>query len=138
MAATSARNVSVIAKREFMARIRSKGFWISTVALPILMAAWLVVPSLVISKTRSSQRLAVVDQTGKIAAPLAERLDEWAKSTAEQVSFDIEQIDLAGDVEALRRELDRRTLEGEIQAWIWIDEEGLDNNTVEYHASVLE
>jgi ABC-2 type transport system permease protein len=137
MPAASLRHVSVIAKREYVARIRSKGFWISTVALPVLMAAWLIVPSLVISKTRSSQRLAVVDSTGKIAAPLVERLDEWAKTTAEQVSFDIELVPLQDNLEALRADLDRRTLSGDIQAWIWIDETGLAENTVEYHAESL-
>ena len=67
MPALSPRDIAVIAKREYIARIRTKGFWISTVALPILMAAWMIIPSLIISKTRSSQSLAVVDSTGKIA-----------------------------------------------------------------------
>jgi ABC-2 type transport system permease protein len=130
-------NVAVIARREYATRIRSKGFWISTVALPLLMAAWIVVPSLVMSKTRSSQRLAVVDATGKIASRLTERLDEWARATAEQVSFDIEEVPLEGDLEELRARLDERALAGEIQAWVWIDDDGLEENAVEYHAESL-
>ena len=31
-------NIGIIAKREYLARLKSKGFWISTIALPILMA----------------------------------------------------------------------------------------------------
>ena len=60
MPAASLRHVSVIAKREYVARIRSKGFWISTVALPVLMAAWLIVPSLVISKPRPAATITIV------------------------------------------------------------------------------
>lgn len=137
MTLPTGRDIAVIARREYMARIRSKGFWISTIALPVLMAAWLVVPSLIISKTRSSQRLAVVDVTGKIVAPLVERLDEWARTTAEQVSFDIEIVAVESDPEALRRRLDERVLSGDIQAWVWIDNSDLDDNTVEYHAESL-
>jgi ABC-2 type transport system permease protein len=137
MPALSPRDIAVIAKREYIARIRTKGFWISTVALPILMAAWMIIPSLIISKTRSSQSLAVVDSTGKIAAPLVERLDEWAKTTARQVSFDVEVVPLEDDHDALRARLDERTLGGEIQAWIWIDESSLAENSVEYHAESL-
>ena len=133
----TARDIGIIARREYRARIRSKGFWISTIALPLLMAAWLVVPSLILSKTRSSQRLAVVDMTGNIAAPLVERLDEWAVTTAKQVSFDIEIVAIESDAEALRRRLDARVLDGDIQAWVWIDDTGLNDNTVEYHAESL-
>ena len=50
----------VIAKREYLSRLKTKGFWISTVALPLLMAAWLVLPTLIMTKTKSSLDLAVV------------------------------------------------------------------------------
>jgi ABC-2 type transport system permease protein len=129
--------IAVITRREYATRIRSKGFWISTVALPLLMAAWIVVPSLVMSKTRSSQQLAVVDTTGRISSRLAERLDEWAQATAEQVSFELEEVPVAEDPDALRARLDERVLAGEIQAWVWIDDDGLEENSVEYHAESL-
>jgi len=132
------RNIRIIAKREYLARIRSKGFWISTFALPFLMGAWIVIPSLVATKTKSSQRLAVVDLTNKEVAPaLVEKLDQWAERTAQQVSFEIELIAPEEDTEALRSRLDERILEGDIQAWVWIDEPGLVDNTVEYHAESL-
>ena len=131
----SLRNVSVIAKREYLARIRSKGFWISTIALPFLMGAWLVVPSLVMSKTKSSQRLAVVDLSEKgIGEALEGKLAEWAERTAQQVSFELELVAAVDDLDELRRRLDQRTLEGDIQAWVWIDSRGLADNSVEYHA----
>ena len=90
----STRNIGIVASREYMARIRSKGFWISTVSLPFLMAAWIVVPSLVMSKTKSSQQLAVVDLTEhQLAGALVAKLDEWAERTAEQVTFEVEEGD---------------------------------------------
>ena len=32
------KNVEIISRREYLSRIRSKGFWLSTIALPLLMA----------------------------------------------------------------------------------------------------
>ena len=57
----------VIAKREYKSRIQSKGFWLATLAIPLLMGALIFVPSLLISKTKSTQRLALLDLTGQVA-----------------------------------------------------------------------
>jgi len=128
------RQVAVVAKREYMARLRSKAFWISTVLIPVLMAAWAILPSLFMAKSKASQRLAIVDRTGQVAAPLVEELEDWSERTARQVAFDIERLEPSPDDEAQRAELDRRVLDGEIQAWLWIGENSLDENSVEYHA----
>jgi len=128
------RQVAVVAKREYMARLRSKAFWISTVLIPVLMAAWAILPSLFMAKSKASQRLAIVDRTGQVAAPLVEELEDWSERTARQVAFDIERLEPSPDDEAQRGELDRRVLDGEIQAWLWIGENSLDENSVEYHA----
>ena len=72
-------NFRTIAKREYLARLRSKGFWISTIALPVMMAAWAVLPSLMVAKAKTSQKLAVVDRTHEVAGLLRETLDDLAK-----------------------------------------------------------
>ncbi len=130
-----ANNVRVIAKREYLARIRSKGFWISTVAVPVMLALWAVVPSLVIAKSKTRQRLALVDKTGQVAARLSDTLADLGRRTVQQVSFDLEVIQPEGDDDALRARLDRRVLQDEISAWVWIDAALLEENRVEYHAA---
>ncbi len=57
-------HAAIIGKREYLARIRSKGFWIATVAVPAFIGAVVLGPSLLMSKTSTEQRLAVVDATG--------------------------------------------------------------------------
>ncbi|HLX07910.1 MAG TPA: ABC transporter permease [Thermoanaerobaculia bacterium] len=54
----------IIGKREYLARIRTKGFWIATVAVPAFIGALVLGPSLLMSKTSTEQRLAIVDATG--------------------------------------------------------------------------
>jgi len=127
-------NFRTITKREYLARLRSKGFWISTIALPIMMAAWAVLPSLMVAKARTSQKLAVVDRTHQVAELLQSALDDLAKRTADQVSFDLEVVEPRVDAESQRADLDQRVLDEEIAAWVWIDPEMLAENRVEYHA----
>ncbi len=127
-------NFRTIAKREYLARLRSKGFWISTIALPVMMAAWAVLPSLMVAKAKTSQKLAVVDRTHEVAGLLRETLDDLAKRTAGQVSFDLEVVEPETDAAAQRAALDQRVLDEEIAAWVWIDPEMLAENRVEYHA----
>lgn len=131
------KGISIIAKREYKARIRSKGFWLGTVALPLMMAAWAVLPSLILSKTTAKHRLAVVDRTGALADGLADRLAELAERTAERVVFEIERVDAEGADAELRAALDRRVLSEEIDAWLWIGEDALESGEVEYHAQSL-
>ena len=127
-------NFRTIAKREYLARLRSKGFWISTIALPVMMAAWAVLPSLMVAKAKTSQKLAVVDRTHEVAGLLRETLDDLAKRTAGQVSFDLKVVEPETDAAAQRAALDQRVLDEEIAAWVWIDPEMLAENRVEYHA----
>jgi len=128
------RNILVVAKREYLSRVKTKGFWLATVALPLLMGAWLVVPSLVMNKTRATQSLALVDTTGRIGDLLVEGLDQMSALGLEQASFEVEKVEPTGDLDALREELDRRVLEDEIAAWVWVSEESLAEDKIEYHA----
>lgn len=133
-------HVRSVTKREYLARLKSKGFWISTVALPILMAAWAILPGLMVANTPAGQRLAVVDRTNKIAERLEDQLAEWSRRSSDlleggqPVRFDLEIIDPSGNLDALREELDRRVLDDEIDAWIWIDDDLLAEDRIEYHA----
>jgi ABC-2 type transport system permease protein len=122
-----------------MARLRSKGFWISTFALPILMAGWSILPSLMVAKTKAGQTLAVVDETGRVADPLAETLSKWAMPTGQQlgdtpVSFELEILLPAADTSEQREQLDQAVLAGDYDAWLWINDDLLAKNQVEYHA----
>jgi ABC-2 type transport system permease protein len=148
--------VRVLTKREYLSRIKTKGFWISTVAVPLLFAALGVLPALVMSKTTTEHALVVVDETGRLGEGLARRLarevareaaEEEAEGAPEQVAeetlgegpvrFDVTVTAPAPPGEARgsqRQELERRVLEGEIDAWVWISEEGLARDRVEYHA----
>jgi ABC-2 type transport system permease protein len=127
--------VLVLAKREYLSRVRSKGFWVATVILPLFMAGVLFLPSLILDRTRAQQRAVVVDETGELAAGVAQRLsakDGGGGERTAHVALTAEPP--AADLAAQRADLDRRVLAGDIDAWIWIGRDGLADDRVEYHA----
>jgi ABC-2 type transport system permease protein len=138
--------VLTIAKREYLTRVKSKGFWITTLLLPLAMAALTILPSLIAMKTKASHRLAVVDEVGGIGERIVAEIaglerDETADAarpkrsgTPETALVKVELVALSGDPAALRARLDERVLAGEIDAWTWISPASLDEGKVEYHA----
>jgi ABC-2 type transport system permease protein len=145
-------NVRVIAAREYLARIRTKGFWIATVGLPLLMAAALVLPALLLTQTRGTHELVIVDTMGALGEALvaelthapeieaareviAEALPGADTSVVDNLDGIIPRLEApAEDLESQRADLDRRVRAGEIDAWIWVDQAGMDADRVEYHA----
>jgi ABC-2 type transport system permease protein len=64
------REAFVIAKREFIERVRTKWFVAMTILGPILMIALIVVPVLFASRGTSGSKIEIVDETGVLGAPL--------------------------------------------------------------------
>lgn len=126
----------VIAKREYVTRIRSKGFWLATLLLPLVMATLLAVPIVVMMKTTSSLDAVVVDETGRLGAAVTQRLAAEAEGGPEEsfARINAEVVGVEADPAAQRAALNRRLLDEGIDAWIWIGREGLGENRVEYHA----
>jgi ABC-2 type transport system permease protein len=126
-----------IAKRELLARVRTKGFWISTVILPLFFGALMVGPSLLATKSRSELRLAVIDSTGEgLGARLVENLAGVQKGRGNEgtVQFDVQEVRAEGDPAVQRGRLDDRVRADEIDGWLWLDRADLDRNTFAYHA----
>jgi ABC-2 type transport system permease protein len=133
----------VIAKREYLARVRTKGFWISTVAVPLFFIGLFTLPALIMSKAVTTHDLVLVDATGgdlgeRIASRLQKESDDPLRRMAdERFAFTVELQGAEGDATTQRAELDRRVLDEEIDSWVWITAEGLDDDAVEYHAESL-
>ena len=155
----------VVAQREYLSRVKSLGFWLATIVLPLFIAAIGILPTLFLFKSASSHRVAVVDRTGELGEELAARLapapvepaiepdaepavepDSPAAGGAEGLEQRIEQQletarfevilePAAADPAAQKDELNRRVFEGELDAWIWIDGDALESSRVEYHAA---
>jgi ABC-2 type transport system permease protein len=138
--------VYVVAKREYLQRIRSKGFWIATLVLPLFIGAVTIVPSLLAARSKARQVVAVIDETGKVAAELTapdrESEGEGRRSRAAELEFRVEPPRPPAGIAAQQADLKRRVLSGALDAWIWIGRGVLAGDAakpgtrpqVEYHA----
>lgn len=134
-------HIFVIGKREYFTRVKTKGFWIATVALPLFMSAMIVGPAYLINKVEAHQRLAIVDATGQ---GLGQQVEvELANAPAKRtgrgsgpasVRFEPRLVPPRPDTAALRQELDTMVRTKQIDAWLWLDGKELAANHFEYHA----
>lgn len=140
-------NVVVVAKREYLQRAKTKAFWITTLILPLFVVAISIVPSLLIAKSRSTQRIVVVDETGKLGPDLVQRLNsQEAKAPKKEepnlrrrgeegmITFQASAEPPSADRKAQEADLNRRVLGKEIDAWVRIPPGVLADKPIEYHA----
>jgi ABC-2 type transport system permease protein len=141
-------NILVVLKREYLQRVKTKGFWIATLALPLFIGGVTLVPALLLSKSKTSQDIVVVDETGRLGSQLQQRLNSrkagqtspggkergLVTDESKMATFNAALEPPAADRQRQRETLDQRVRDKEIDAWIWISPKTLDGERVEYHA----
>ncbi|HEY9421995.1 MAG TPA: ABC transporter permease [Thermoanaerobaculia bacterium] len=138
-------NIFIVLKREYLQRVKTKGFWIATLALPLFIGAATLLPALLMSRTKTSQDIVVVDETGRLGAELKRRLSSrqgqkmneergMAVDESKMARFEVTLQEPAADRRQQRETLDRRVLDKEIDAWVWISPKVFGGEKVEYHA----
>jgi ABC-2 type transport system permease protein len=142
-------HAAIVGKREYLTRVKSKGFWIATAVLPLFLAAMVLGPSLAARRSRAEQRLAIVDATGAgLGRELAAELSGGKRTRNGGVTFEVVLIGSAPPGTAgrpstatasgrQRDELDLQVRDKQIGAWVWLTGEGLRENRFEYHAASL-
>ncbi len=129
-----------IARREYLAAVKRKGFIIGLVLAPLLMGGGFIGMALVQTQTDlSDQRIAVVDYTGQLADALIAAAKErnqkeiFDKSGGQvNARFQLEKVDPSGrDRDELRLELSNEIRDGKLVGFIEIPssllEEGADD-----------
>lgn len=127
--------VGIIAGREYLERIKSKGFWIATLLMPVMMAVWVFLPSLLADRAAASQTLVVAGGSTDLFSNLAAHIEEASVDTGGRISFEVSHQPIGASEEAVRESLDRQVLEGDIGAWLWLGLEPLAAESIEYHAT---
>src|ERR1700759_270535 len=138
-------NVVIIGKRQYLQRAKTKAFWITTLILPLFVSAISIVPTLLLSKSKTQQKIVVVDETGQVGSSLVAKMNAQATEAAkdrpaagfggrrgeeETVSFDAETEAPAADRAAQRAGLDKRVMDKQLDAWVWIGPGGFPDKPV--------
>ncbi|HLE56408.1 MAG TPA: ABC transporter permease, partial [Rhodothermia bacterium] len=117
------RTVWVILRREYLAKVKTKGFWIATALFPLLIFASALLPSLIAQKAKgSSEPILVVDLIGDFYPMVQASL--LAMQPAERLPLKQETADTR-DVLTLMTGLNRRAELGNIQGYIVVDHDAV-------------
>ncbi|MCB9508817.1 MAG: ABC transporter permease [Deferribacteres bacterium] len=123
-----------VMKREYLTRIKSKGFIIATVAMPLFILIMVFAP-VVLSLIQSDdqQKIAVIDMTNVIYPELETNLGDTTAS-GERL-YDLLQVEVsAGELKAEEERLRAEIQNGELNGLMVIPENVFQENNVEYYA----
>jgi len=116
--------VWAVARREFVERVRSRWFWISSALVPVFFAAVVLLPT-VLTEASGTKRIVVVDGTPPFGAKVADALSEGRVFRASHVAA------ASGVVDSLVAEVGAKRLDGVLV----LPPSFLDDGAAEYRAS---
>ena len=139
------RDILVIAKREFIERVRTKAFVIGTILGPIFMAAIMIVPAVMASKLAKSVSITVIDAEGSLRALVEESLsggpeekegatDQIGRSRNQGSTKLVIQPPQGSDLAAQREAAKQAVLKGTLDAYVVLPPDVLTESKAEYYA----
>ncbi len=124
------RKVWVVIRREFTEKVRNKWFIISTVVVPFLMAAVVVLPILMAERGGGHRVIAVVDMTtSDFGLEVTRRLNASERVTATWVQAAVVEMESAAD--SLTRLVGLKRLDG----YLLVSDETVEDGRAEYRGS---
>ena len=121
------RKIWIIIRREFLERVRTRWFVVSTILGPVFMAAVLVLPVMVATRGGRERSVAVVDlTTGGFGERLAADLDRSQPIRAVRVAADV--ADLESVADSLAGMVRLKTIDG----FLIVSDEALADGRAEY------
>jgi ABC-2 type transport system permease protein len=126
------REILIIVQREFLERVRTKTFVLSTLLLPALVVLMVVLPVL-FSPQGGEQSLVVVDEApGAVGEQVVALLTQPREEAPSAYAYRVERI--AAPMEEVREELNARVREREIDGFLWLPPGVLGGQPAEFRA----
>src|ERR1700753_755360 len=107
------RNIFLIARREYLERVRTKGFMIATILIPLLMGGGIAASILIAKHTKSSSHIVIVSQDLALATDVQNQLDD---DTDHNMQLNVIAPPTANTRTTLLRELKAKDIDG----YLWI------------------
>jgi len=119
-----------IARREYLERVRSKAFMVSTFLGPVLVAGFMLGPSLLMERQRGQAlRIAVVDATGTLGGGVEQELRQ--QRVAGSPRFAVTAVE-GGDAEAARQAARGRVVDGRLDGYLYLGPDALATSKADY------
>jgi ABC-2 type transport system permease protein len=124
-----------VVRREYLERVRSRVFIISTIAGPLLMAGVMFLPTVIMRKERGEAlRVAVVDASGQLAESISDALS--SKRANDAPRFAVVPTP-AGDADRARAQLRSEILAGRVDGYLYLPPDALAHSSAEYYGKAV-
>jgi ABC-2 type transport system permease protein len=121
-----------VVRREFVERVRSRSFAISTILLPLIVVATYAIPAMAGGGGGGTRHVVVVDETKDgVGASIAAAL-QAPRADAEATRYQVDRI--PGPLETVRADLTRRVQAEQIDGYLWLPADVVQRGEVTYRA----
>ncbi len=113
------RKLATVLRREYLSRVQTRAFWISTAVVPVLILTFAVLPSLLITTTGGRYTIVVVTSDTPLVAEIQRILsasEAGDTGLVGKLDVTLRQVEPAADRAGQRTELKRRVVAKEINA----------------------
>lgn len=126
----------VLIKREYLSRVKTKGFIIGTLAMPLML--FLMIGIQVLMSTmgaREKQTLAIMDLSNQVAPALEKYMSEAYKNSQKEPLYKFNILAVAPDsIDALKKRYSRLLREEKLNALLILPKDLFEKNEFELHA----
>ncbi|MEP6994251.1 MAG: ABC transporter permease [Acidobacteriota bacterium] len=131
-----------VIRREYVERVRTKAFWIGTAIIPALFLGYAAVTVATSRKAGGERKLAVVDTTGRLYAPLAADLqareaEERKNSSGAYPHWVLQPRPLTGELAATKEVLRHEVLAEKINGYLILNAGTIQNGDAEYYSTTV-
>ncbi|MFN0158748.1 MAG: ABC transporter permease [Bacteroidota bacterium] len=127
----------VVAKWEYLEKVKSKAFIISLIVTPLIMVAMGILPSIFARQEEETTKVVgIIDLSGEIAGPFAQRMQDRYKLENDQPRYLIETVGLGRniDVKDLKTRVDARVVADEIEGYVVVGADLMADTVIEYRS----
>jgi len=97
--------ILAIIRREYLERVRTKAFWISTLVVPIFLGAVMILPALLATRAGGDFSIAVLDLSGRFFEPVRDEVGRLLSGDDEKLSVNLVLQDPGPDPAVTRERL---------------------------------
>ena len=126
----------VVAKWEYIEKVKSKAFLIGLFLTPLIMVAMGVLPSLLAGKEDESPKvIGIIDASGELDSALAARMSKYKLSNG-QLNYVMQPIALekTNELGAVTAEADHRVMKDDIEGYVVLGPNASRDSVFEYRA----
>ncbi|MFV2072718.1 MAG: ABC transporter permease [Thermoanaerobaculales bacterium] len=120
--------IFAVIRREYLERVRTKAFWISTLLVPFFLGAVMILPAYLAARGGGEFTVAVVDLSGRFFEPVQSEVERFLSGDDEKLVITLVSQALGTDPEAIREQVkeqvQKKTFDGMLVLPATLPDEG--------------